>query len=431
MTNSDSGSNPPKTAQAGGDGAARASLIKVAFPEHATIIFGAALVIGLVLIGLPTIFRSHFAVNGVQSNLVLCVGIAVLLAAFGGQATVRVGGMIVAGAAAIAIAFFVYLQQQSQSLFLEGSINAFDFDKYEDLHIAQKYPVLGRISQNPNDPRRSRYDFVMFKKEVDGQIIDIGLVVRGARNEKALAVQTRDIESAFGSQRLEWELREETDGQDKVLALYDRATNKVIARENIVGIPHATGNPFDLSLIGTAIAQVPSTINVGAMLERLKSDDAATRRAARDAIGHAPIESIPTIMQTFQREWGNYQVRLGVCVALAQMLRNDKSLGPAISGKLREDDLNRLLDAAADPDRTVRVYAAEFLFDLGDPRVTNLAIRRAAATTDETARYNWVLVAQDGWRKLSPAEKGQLSGALGEAKRRSGTNTRALFDKLQ
>src|SRR5712691_4194344 len=85
-------------------------LIQIAFPQQATLVFFAAIALGLLLILLPTIFRSYFAVNGTQSNLVLCIGAALLLAAFGGQATVRIGTIIMAGAAGVALGLFAYLQ---------------------------------------------------------------------------------------------------------------------------------------------------------------------------------------------------------------------------------------------------------------------------------------------------------------------------------
>jgi len=418
-------------AQRNAKGEANQTLIQVAFPQQANVVFFAAILTGLALICLTTIFRSYFAVNGTQSNLVLCIGAALVLAAFGGQATVRVGGIIMAGVAAVALGLFVYLQHVSQDLLLEGTIHSFDHDRYESLDITQKHPMLGRINnQHKSDPKRSRYDFVIFKKEIDGQTIDIGLTTRNTKTEQLLVVEVSDIEWAFGGQRLEWELREETVGQDKILTLYQRFGKKIVARENVVGTGRTMRNTTDPFLISTAFAQETSPVDVPLMLARLKADDTATRRGARDALSHASLDLIPVIMDAFHREWTNYQVKLGVCVALAQMLRTDKSRGRAISGKLSEDDLNSLLDAAGDPDRTVRVYATEFLFDLGDTRTTNLAIRRAATTTDDNARYNWLFVAQDGWRKLKGPDKAALADSLNQAKQRSGANTLPLFEKL-
>ena len=70
--------------------------------------------------------------------------------------------------------------------------------------------------------------------------------------------------------------------------------------------------------------------------------------------------------------------------------------------------------------------------DLGDIRTPKLAISRAAAaSSDDNARYNWLLVSQASWHKLLPAEKAALSTPLNEAKRRSGPKTLQLFDKLR
>ena len=409
------------------------SLIQIAFPQQAHVVFFTAIVLGLALIGLPTIFRPYFALNGTQSNLVLCIGAALVLAAFGGQATVQIGSVIMAGVAAVAVGLFVYLQNISDSLFLKGTVHFFDYAKYEALDMNQNTRVLGRITQNNTNPQRSRYDFVLFKEEIDGQIIEVSLTRRGTKAEQLLSVDVGDIAWAFGDRRrLEWELHEVEVEQEKVLTLFERFRKKEIAREKVVGAQREATNRTGWALISPAFAQgVPGKIDVALMLERLTSDDTATRRDARDALAKAPIESLPRIMQAFREQVGDYQVKLGICVALTQMLRADKKRAPDISRLLTEDDVTRLIDAAGDPDRTVRVYATEFLFDLGDPRATKLAIRRAAATSDDNARYNWLLVAQAAWFKLTDAEKRALADALDQAKQQSGSKTRALFDKLK
>jgi hypothetical protein len=69
----------------------------------------------------------------------------------------------------------------------------------------------------------------------------------------------------------------------------------------------------------------------------------------------------------------------------------DKKRAPDLRGRLADGDIAHLVTAAGDSDRTVRVYATEFLVDLGDRRATKLAIRQAATTSDGNARYNWLL----------------------------------------
>jgi len=409
------------------------SLIQVAFPRQATVVFFTAIVLGLALIGSSTVFRSYFALNGTQSNLVLCIGAALVLAAFGGQATVRIGGVIMVGVAAVALGLFVYLHSISNSLFLRGTVYFFDYQKYVSLDMSQHNRVLGRITQNDNNPQRSQYDFVLFKSEIDGEIIEISLTDRATKAEHLLSVNVAEVEWAFGDRRrLEWELRVVDVDEEKILTLFERFRKREIAREGIALAPRGASQRTEPAWMSVAFAQgAPQRIDVSLMLERLKSEDSATRRDARNALAQAPVESVSTMMQAFGRQPGDYRLKLGVCVAITQMLRADKKRAPSISRRLTEDDVARLVDVAADPDRTVRVYATEFLVDLGDPRATSLAIQRAAATKNDDARYNWLLVAQAGWPRLTNAEKQALTTPLERARQSSGPKTRALFEKLK
>jgi hypothetical protein len=413
------------------------SLIQVAFPAQANVVFFTAVVLGLVLAGSSTAFRPYFALNGTQSDLVLCIGCALVLAAFGGQATVRVGGAIMAGAAALALGLFVYLHSISDALFVRGTVHYFDYQKYESLDITQSNRVLGRIEQNDSNPQRSRYDFVLFKSEIDGGTIEVSLTARDTNTEQLLAVDVADVDWAFGDRRrLEWELREVSDGGEKILTLFERSRKREIAREGTVRLSdnqsrsgsNRTGFPWMAIALAAA---APQKVDVPLMLRRLKSDDAGTRRDARNALAQAPLESVPTIMQTFATQLSDYRVKLGVCVAMTQMLRRDTKIAPAIVKLLTNDDVARLVDVTGDPDPTVRVYATEFLVALRDSRATNLAIRRAASTQDDNARYNWLLVTQAGWPTLTAAEKQTLAPQVQQTRQSAGLKTKALSDKLK
>lgn len=417
------------------------TLIQAAFPEKPTVVFFTAIVIGLLLIAMtiamPTVFRSYCAVNYLQLNLLLCLGVGLVLAAFGGQATVRIGGIIMAGVAAVTLGLFIYLQYESRNLILQGTIEGFDYETYKKLAI-QKELILGRTVPKDN-LKKSQYEFVIFKKNIDDiTFVTVALARRDKQKpeERELRVHKCNFERAFGgSQKLEWELREEGEDPDRILTLVNIPNNKTIAREGelTLGECATTRTPIGPILINAAFAQERSDIDVPLMLERLKNDDTATRRGARDALSQAPVEDIPTIMETFRKKDVSYREKLGICVALAEMLRADKHRADAIRSKLNDADLNLMLDAAGDPDRTVRVYAAEFLYDLEDTRTTKLAIPRAAETSDDNARYNWVLVGQGGWLKLTPKEKADLDTPLEKAKQRSREKpkTLLLFDKYK
>jgi hypothetical protein len=166
-------------------------------------------------------------------------------------------------------------------------------------------------------------------------------------------------------------------------------------------------------------------------IEQLKSDDTIIRRSAREDLANVALNVMPLIMQELRKNYKDYRVRLGICVALAQSIRDDKFKADSITKQFTDADLDLLLDAAGDPDRTVRVYATEFLLDLGSPRSAMLAIRRASNTDNAVARYNWIFSAQEGWRKLPTSTKKELVVALEIAARQSGEQTRALINKFK
>lgn len=181
---------------------------------------------------------------------------------------------------------------------------------------------------------------------------------------------------------------------------------------------------------GDAAPAAP-TPQLKAAIDNLKADDAATRRAARSILAEGSLLAIPAILQAMRENADNYRVLLGVSVALTEMLRQNKAEAPRIADIITAPgDRDLLLNAAGHPDRTLRIYASEFLYDLGDPDISRKALAKAAQTTDENARYQWLLVAQGGWGKLKPEQKAAASADLVAASAASGPVTRRLLDKL-
>lgn len=428
------GNTPPRNPDPPDAKDTNQSLIQVAFPQQAGIVFFSAIALGVVLIFAPVMFRSALALDPMKANLILCIGAALVLAAFGGQATVKVGSAIMAGVAAVAVGLFVYLQNSSQRHFLEGIVTSIDYQKYRDLRIMNRNQILGSLTVNAANKKRSSYGFVIIKDQVSDSTLAISLLDENDVELDTLYVDVADIDWAFGSrERLEWDLRSQTIANEVKIGLFDTRQNKFVTKTRAARIvPAVNVADASFSFIGAAHAQGGGdAADLKPLLEQLKSDDAKIRRGARDAVSNLPIGALQPLMQAFREQYGDYQVKLGICVALAQMLRADKSRGPAIAGKLSDEDFDRLLDAAGDPDRTVRVYATEFLFDLSEKRVTKLAIARAATTDNEDARYNWLFVSQGGWLILSDSEKKALADLLNQAKQKAGAKTLPLFNKLK
>lgn len=244
-------------------------------------------------------------------------------------------------------------------------------------------------------------------------------------------------------QRLEWKYR----GEGENAEVWDQKNGMVIGkcqaeakREACPRLTSAAVSPAPVQLtlrgiFGSFVSEAwgqATKPTYQQLFEDLKSDDTDTRRIARDQISLLPLENLRSIFDVFDKGYSNYRVKLGVSVALAQMLRADKKKAEAISGILTDRDRDRdlLLSAAGDSDRTVRVYATEFLFDLSDPGAASLGIKRAADSNDETARYKWLFQAQGGWLKLAPEQKRDLRSSLDQIKSRSEGKTRELLGKF-
>lgn len=184
-----------------------------------------------------------------------------------------------------------------------------------------------------------------------------------------------------------------------------------------------------------ALAQVPTSqplTEVRAAIQNLTDEDANVRRSARTMLANGSVEAVPSILQAMRDQPGDYRVQLGGSVALTEMLRRNKADADRIAKVLNGDaDRLLLLKAAGDRDRTLRIYASEFLYDLGDPQVSRQAIALASRADDENARYNWLLVAQGGWHKLSPVQKQEAGADLVRARDASGPQTLKLFEKLK
>ena len=134
-------------------------------------------------------------------------------------------------------------------------------------------------------------------------------------------------------------------------------------------------------------------------------------------LANAAPEDVSYILR-FVRDAGDkaiYRTKLGVSLALTEMLRRDKA--PRDEIKLDPQDVTLLLDFAGSTDRTMRIYAGEFMFDLESPEVTRLALPRALRATNDDARYNWILVQKgESWLRMSDKQRAELNPVLEKLK---------------
>ena len=79
----------------------------------------------------------------------------------------------------------------------------------------------------------------------------------------------------------------------------------------------------------------------------------------------------------------------------------------------------------------MRVYAGEFLFDLGDPEVAIKALPRAVEARDDDIRYQLIFLSQTGWERLKSDQKQKLQPTLDKLAAASGEKTKSLIAKLK
>jgi hypothetical protein len=179
------------------------------------------------------------------------------------------------------------------------------------------------------------------------------------------------------------------------------------------------------------------TTDIPKLLSALQSGDADTRRLARSSLALIQTQDISLLMQHLHENRSNYHAELGVSVALTEMLRQNKALRDTIV--LTDADVNMLLDFATSPDRTLRIYAGEFLYDLGRPQVTKLALKRLGNRKEslsaewDNALYNLLFVSQDGWANLTAEERAAMQPYLKsiEPELQTRPKTRSLRDMLR
>ncbi|THK33642.1 hypothetical protein EHS39_35140 [Ensifer sp. MPMI2T] len=124
------------------------TLLEVAFPSQPNLVMIVAITLGTVFVAtglLTTLFTTS---ADVLANAVVATGIGLVSAAFGGQASARFGGFVLAGVVAITAFLLYFLADQSQkqfdrdqSSYIFGKI-AIDSDRF-DISLKSRTNILG------------------------------------------------------------------------------------------------------------------------------------------------------------------------------------------------------------------------------------------------------------------------------------------------
>ncbi len=138
------------------------------------------------------------------------------------------------------------------------------------------------------------------------------------------------------------------------------------------------------------------------------------------------------MMDRLREQSNSYRIQLGVLVALTEMLRQNKGLAPEISEKISDEQLTWIVNTVDNRDRTLRVYAAEFLYDLGDPRSIDAALGIVTDTKrSEQGRYLAVFVVKGAMHHIPEEEKQSTIRAVQSIINDVGPRTQKLIASLE
>jgi hypothetical protein len=375
----------------------------------------AGIVVGL-LLALAGISLSIFGNNILLSSLMTCVGFGIVLVTFGSKAGGTWAGWSATGAGAMAIILFLLLEHYTPSpaiYYKKGQLRG-DLHKIADLRIIDETPLY-----EFRDPTTSSIRFVLLDRKLKSQRMSIQVDTNDqgdAREFFELIGKSKDIQDKYLSggpnddSVIQWSFyydhRLVKDGDLVVFSEPSRLADSTA--------PIPTSNQFSLLKlivpIDVAMAENVQVVDtsVTALLPRLKDNDAAVRRNARDELAAKGPSAVGAMMAALQSDPSNYRTKLGVIYALSEMLRRDPNQRSAISAALKENDFPLLVNAASDDDKTIRYQAAGFLATLQDPRAVPASANASRAANQDDKASNQLIILRESGNSLPDSQKKKI-----------------------
>jgi hypothetical protein len=378
---------------------------------------GVVVGIGLLAVGLLTLFA--VATPYIVSLLVICSGLGIIFGAFGSLAVIQYKGLVVAGVAAISMALLVlvfYLSEGFLRIRLDGDVRGARI-------------TLNGDEEYPGADRKSSFEF--FVVDDDIQVDRLALMIETTDATTSVkseynfeCIPAKAIRAHIGrGQTLQWRF----DRNEGVLTGVDGVKKLQVGPcKDDDAEPVASFDPGSLLPASSAWAQ---DLSIDQLLLDLESDSTSVRRDARNALAALGESAVRPMMDRWAKYSANYRIRLGVSVALAGFLREKPDSRGAVSVLLTEQDFHLLTAAVIDADRTLRVYATEFFYDLKDARLLAVAKGAFRGASDE-GKYNLVVALKGTVPALSNDLKIDLKATLDTWRPGVGAKTQALIDEV-
>ena len=373
-------------------------------PRWADPIFRAGLLVGSGLFLIGILCQTFNLIAPTLSILIICSGLGIIFGAFGSTAVINYKGIVVAGVAAIAVALLLVvdwvMRESLVRLEVDGDVKGARLELFGD----EAYPGA--------DHGGRRFEFFIIGREITKDRLSLIVTLPVAEMERSGRSGAREISfdcipstaiTRFigGGKTLQWRF----DADREVLIGVDGGTIK----SGPCFEDEDTPSFASLGLVGAAMAQETPISMRSSPISNPSPPPSAARRAS--SLRRSVKPPIVPMMNYWQSRPDSYPVRLGVSTALTDFLRGHKRDRREIAALLTERHLQLLAAAAVDPDRSLRVYASEFLYDLGDKRVVPIAANLFPAASDD-GRYNLVVVIQGAVPNLSAEERRALAETL-------------------
>jgi chorismate mutase len=345
-------------------------LIRLDFGQAISPLTWLAAGLGLLLVALSMMGPAELEVSRIYANVLMASGIAIILAAFGGQATVRGKGFVFAGVCGIAAGLLGYLH------YVDGGRDGYVEGQIEGLPLAD-YAVnmtLDEVAHKKHSD--TRFEFVAFQKELD-QIDDATLKILSKRLNLSFAIPGACLRKALDERKvLRWK--------------FDSARNE-ITENKVDGAVIAT-IPTTQSIFGAACRTTAWSGSDGAdlkpavgwgpgllspayadeglpegeienLLGELGSGDPNVRLDASGRLSRISPAQVSYVLERL-RAWIDQggdigQIKVGVVIAIIEMLRRNGGAAKKIA--LSDASYGLLQSFARSGEEPLRSYAGELL----------------------------------------------------------------------
>lgn len=367
-------------------------------------LFYGGIVVGLIIVGVSILLAKCEWVGIVDRRLILCSGLGIILGAFGSTAIIKYRGFVIAGVAAIAIAltYVVFIQAgEMEKKVVFGTIRGdfrhipmLDDIKQTTMRIEGDHVYLGAITEEGK-----QFEFVV-KGKIDDQNVIFTITYRGISGkvikDDPYLIKSEHINKHIGTRtKFSWKYIKKKD------IIEDNEGNEIGKREE-----YMPGKNYASGFLKSHKAWVLSSPvfagtqrNLSDIFDDLTSESDKVRRNARSELAAIGPSAVRPLMEEFGKHQDIYRIRLGVLVALNEMLRN-KSLAHEIIKNLNDNDRRLLVKCLTDNDLTIRINASLFLFDLGDASVIPMAIESAKKVKNPDYIYLHFVAIDGAYRKL-------------------------------